>query len=67
VNFKEPTLIINGHHLNDVQASVVRCAIAALLTGLAEDDFCKEIGSELTQNYRKHLVEIEKMMGVRPQ
>jgi hypothetical protein len=66
MTFREPSISIDGQVLTEVEASVVRCAIAVLLTDLSENEMAEEMGQELAQNYRDHCVEIERLMGVRP-
>jgi hypothetical protein len=61
-SMNEPTITINGHLLNDAQASTVRCAIEALASLIDEDASgpC-EIGA-IGQAYKLRIAEIRSMI-----
>lgn len=58
----EPRITINGHELNDAQASTVRCAIESLAS-VIEDDASGpcEIGN-IGQSYMLRIMEIRGMI-----
>lgn len=61
----EPLVSINEQSLTVAQAATIRVAVANFLMLLADPDFIKHLGP-IGGAYRDRLLEIERIMGVRP-
>jgi len=58
----EATIVINGQPLTFAQSMSVRVAVAAMIMHTSEDESRALLGVQLAENYRVHLVEVERLM-----
>lgn len=59
----EPTIAINGHVLTEGQAMIVRCAVEAFASDLAENGLGDDDdGMAVTDRYQRRLAEIRRFI-----
>jgi hypothetical protein len=58
LNPPEPEVVINGVELSEGEALTLRVALETFALQLSDEEFCTELGEQLSKNYRARLQDI---------